>query len=367
MLSIPDRFNAAAHFVDPHARLRPDRVAIECGDERVTYGELVARVNRVGNALRGALGVRMEERVLLLLLDTPDFAACFFGAIKIGAVPVPVNTLLRPNDYQYLLNDSRARVAIVSQALLPQVEAIPRNNLPFLEHVIVIGDPAHGTHSFSELINAAPAELDPAPTHNDDAAFWLYSSGSTGPPKACVHLQHDMVVTSELYAKQTLRVAESDRFFSVAKLFFAYGLGNGLYFPLAVGGTSVLLPDRRIRQACSTSSSATVPRFFSLFLPTSLRCWRTRVPTAISISPVSATASPPASLSRQPSSSASSRASASRSSTPSAPPKPCTCSSPTARDSPVPAPAARSFPAWTPASSTTTAAPLPPATSATCI
>ncbi len=241
MFSIPDRFNAAAHFVDPHARLRPDRVAIECGDERVTYGELVARVNRVGNALRGALGVRMEERVLLLLLDTPDFAACFFGAIKVGAVPVPVNTLLRPNDYGYLLNDSRARVVIVSQALLPQVEAIPPDNLPFLEHVVAVGDPVHGTHSFSELIDAAPAELDPAPTHKDDAAFWLYSSGSTGPPKACVHLQHDMVVTSELYAKQVLRAVESDCFFSAAKLFFAYGLGNGLYFPLAVGGTSILL------------------------------------------------------------------------------------------------------------------------------
>ena len=242
MLSIPDRFNAAAHFVDPHARLRPDRVAIECGDLRVTYGELVASVHRVGNALRGALGVRMEERVLLLLLDTPEFAACFLGAIEIGAVPVPVNTLLRSNDYQYLLNDSRARVAIVSQALLPQVEAIPRNELPFLEHIVVIGDPAQGTHSFSELIDAAPSELDPAPTHKDDAAFWLYSSGSTGPPKACVHLQHDMVVTSELYARQILRVAENDRFFSAAKLFFAYGLGNGLYFPLAAGGTSILLP-----------------------------------------------------------------------------------------------------------------------------
>jgi benzoate-CoA ligase len=270
MLSIPDRLNAAAHFVDPHARLRPDRVAIECGDERVTYGELVARINRVGNFLRSALGVGMEERVLLLLLDTPDFAACFFGAIKIGAVPVPVNTLLRPNDYQYLLHDSRARVAIVSQALLPQVEAIPRNELPFLEHVVIVGDssnsvipsegegPSRGTpvsstdlscpqafrsqHSYADLISAQSSELDPAPTHKDDAAFWLYSSGSTGPPKACVHLQHDMVVTSELYARQILHVAESDRFFSVAKLFFAYGLGNGLYFPLAVGGTTILLP-----------------------------------------------------------------------------------------------------------------------------
>ena len=201
-------------------------------------------MNRVGNALRRALGVPAEERVLLLLLDTPDFAACFFGAIKIGAVPVPVNTLLKPADYEYLLNDSGARVAIVSEALLPRIAAIPRPRLPSLEHVVVVGPPIHGTHSFSELIGAEPAELDPAPTRQDDPAFWLYSSGSTGFPKGCVHLQHDMVVTSELYAKQILQISEHDRFFSVAKLFFAYGLGNGLYFPLAVGGASILLPGR---------------------------------------------------------------------------------------------------------------------------
>ena len=242
MLSIPDRFNAAAHFIDPHLLARPDKVAIECGDERVTYRELAARVHRVGNALRRALGVRIEERVLLLLLDTPDFVACFFGAIKIGAVAVPVNTLLKPHEYQYLLNDSRARVAIVSQALLPQIEQIRRDELPFLEHVVVVGESVRGVHSLSELANAQSAELDPAPTHKDDPAFWLYSSGSTGFPKGCVHLQHDMVVTAELYAKQILQATQGDRFFSVAKLFFAYGLGNGLYFPLAVGGASILLP-----------------------------------------------------------------------------------------------------------------------------
>src|SRR5512146_2956363 len=137
----PDFFNAAAYFIDRHPAERPEKTAVVCGGERVSYAELGRRVNQTGNALRQALGVRMEERILLLLQDTPAFAYSFFGAIKIGAVPVPVNTLLKPRDYEYLLNDSRARVAIVSQALLPQIEATPRGRLPFLEHIVVAGDP----------------------------------------------------------------------------------------------------------------------------------------------------------------------------------------------------------------------------------
>jgi len=217
-------------------------VAIECGDERVTYGKLVQEVNRVGWALREELDVRMEERVLLLLQDTPAFTYSFLGAIRIGAVAVPVNTLLKPSDYRYLLNDCRARVAIVSPGLLPTITAIPRHELLYLQHVIVTGDAPAGTRSLEEITTRAPEELSPAPTSKDDSAFWLYSSGSTGPPKGCVHLHHDMVVCSELYARGILKISEADRFFSVAKLFFAYGLGNALYFPLAVGGTSILWP-----------------------------------------------------------------------------------------------------------------------------
>ncbi len=240
---LPDEFNAAAYFVDRHmAEGREEKVAIECEDARVTYRQLYERVNRVGNGLR-KLGVRIEERVLLLLLDTPEFAASFFGAIKIGAVPVPVNTLLKPADYQYMLNNSRARVAIVSDSLYPQIHAIPKNQLRYLEHIIVVGgETPLGTLRFSELVERNSPELQPEPTSKDDAAFWLYSSGSTGFPKACVHLQHDMVVCSERYAKGMLGLTADDRCFSVAKLFFAYGLGNGLYFPLAVGATSILWP-----------------------------------------------------------------------------------------------------------------------------
>ncbi len=240
---LPDEFNAATHFIDRHIQEgRAEKIAIECGEVHLTYGQLFHRVNQVGNALK-RLGVRMEERVLLLLLDTPEFAMSFFGAIKIGAVPVPVNTLLKPGDYKYLLNNSRARVAIVSDSLLPLIEAIPRSELRFLETIIVVGNPGlAGDAAFEDLIRGGSSELEPAPTTKDDAAFWLYSSGSTGQPKACVHLQHDMMVSAERYAKAILKITPEDRFFSVAKLFFAYGLGNGLYFSLTVGATSILLP-----------------------------------------------------------------------------------------------------------------------------
>ncbi len=235
---LPDPFNAASYFIDRHlAEGRAAKVAIECEDQRVTYHELHENINRVGNALR-QLDVRIEERVALLLLDGPEFAACFFGAIKIGAVAVPINTLLKPADYEYVLNNCRARVLFVNEELYSQ---IPRRQLRYLAHIIVVGkESPPETRLFHDWIAAASTQLDAEPTSKDDAAFWLYSSGSTGFPKACVHLQHDMVVAAERYAKGILQMTERDRSFSVAKLFFAYGLGNALYFPLAVGGTAIL-------------------------------------------------------------------------------------------------------------------------------
>ena len=241
-IELPDDFNAAVYFVDRHIEEgRLGKTAIECGDRSVTYGELCARVNQAGNGLK-KLGVRMEERVFLLLPDVPEFAFSFFGAIKIGAVPVPVNTLLKPQDYRYLLNNSRARVAVVGEGLLPLVQAIPRGELRYLETILVQGEAPAGMVGLEDLMRGCSDELPAATTNKDDAAFWLYSSGSTGRPKACVHLQHDMIVSTERYAKAILKISGQDRSFSVAKLFFAYGLGNGLYFPLAVGGTSILLP-----------------------------------------------------------------------------------------------------------------------------
>jgi len=244
VISLPETFNVAAYFVDRNVlEGRGGKTAIECGDERVSYQQLLERTNRAGNALR-QLDVRPEERVVLLLEDGPEFLYCFFGAIKIGAVAVPTNTLLKPREYEYVLNDTRARVVLVSAALLPQLQLIPRERLRYLREIIVVGRPGPEHLCLGELMDAASAELEPEPTSKDDVAFWLYSSGSTGPSKGCVHLHHDMVVCSELYAKGVLQMHEADRCYSVARLFFAYGLGNAGYFPLGCGATTILAPAR---------------------------------------------------------------------------------------------------------------------------
>jgi benzoate-CoA ligase len=247
-LGVPATFNVATYFVDRHVQEgRGDHVAIECGDERITYQAMFERVNRFGSALRDRLGVRPEERVMLLLLDGPAFVYSFFGAIKIGAVPIPTNTLWKEADYRYVLTDSRAVALVVSEALLPRLGGIDRRQLPRLEHIIIVGDGRETEADplalgFDDLLSKGSPDLEAEPTSRDDAAFWLYSSGSTGAPKGCVHLHHDMVICAELFGKGVLGIRPADRCYSVAKLFFAYGLGNALIFPFAVGATSVLWP-----------------------------------------------------------------------------------------------------------------------------
>jgi benzoate-CoA ligase family protein len=246
VIDLPQLFNVATYFVDRNIREGSgESVAIECAPDRVTYRELFERTNRAGNALRN-LGVRPGERVLLLLLDSPEFLYCFFGAIKIGAVAIPVNTQAKPHDYEYMLNDSHAQIAIVSASLLPQLQAIPRQSLSHLRELILVGDNSNATNHpcLSDLMQSASPELTPAPTTKDDPAFWLYSSGSTGVPKGCVHLHHDMVVSTHHYARAILKITERDRCLSVARLFFAYGLGNAGYFPLSCGATTILSPAR---------------------------------------------------------------------------------------------------------------------------
>jgi benzoate-CoA ligase len=238
-----EAFNAATYFIDRHVTEgRGDAIAIECEENRVSYAALHEQVNRTGAALRTELGVRPEERVLLLMLDGPEMIAAFFGAIKIGAVPIPTNTMWTAADYEFVLRDSRAVVVMVSAPLYQRVAGVVPK-CPRVRHVVIAGgDGGEQTIAFDALVRGAAAALDAEPTSRDAPAFWLYSSGSTGHPKGCVHRQHDMVVCAERYACSVLGMTASDRCFSVAKLFFAYGLGNAMYFPLAVGATTILWP-----------------------------------------------------------------------------------------------------------------------------
>jgi benzoate-CoA ligase len=240
-------YNASAILDDNLIMGRENNIAIYYGDETYTYARLAGLANRTGNALK-ELGVEQENRVLMLLLDTPQFPATFFGAIKIGAVPIPVNTVLKPADYQYFLNDSRAKAVVVSGPLYKQIEAV-RCKCKHLKHVVVVdGDDAPGTIDWKSWVEAASPDLDPADTSPGEPAFWLYSSGSTGFPKGVVHLQHDIAFAAENYAQKVLNMTEDDICFSASKLFHAYGLGNNMTFPYSVGAASVLFPGRPLPQ-----------------------------------------------------------------------------------------------------------------------
>lgn len=237
-----DHYNATTDLLDGHLEQgRSHKVAIRTQAGDWTYADVAASANRAGNSFR-ELGVEVENRVLMAVLDSPEFAAAFFGTIKLGAVPVPVNTNLSSDEYAYLLNDSRAKIAVVSEPVADAFRKI-RYQTSYLRHLVVIGETASGELSFEEITRDAGEELSPADTTSDDSCFWLYSSGSTGRPKGVVHLQHDMRSCAEAYAKPVLGIDDSDITFSVSKLYFAYGLGNGLYFPFAAGATSVLLAE----------------------------------------------------------------------------------------------------------------------------
>ncbi len=212
----------------------------------LTYGELADGVRRLAAALLAA-GLRREERVLLLMHDCNDWPVAFLGAMYAGIVPVAVNTLLPADDYHYMLQHSRARAALVSNALLPVLREAMLKGGHEVEQVIVsrADDGLQpGEQAFTDFLPAVVPTTQAAATSPDDPGFWLYSSGSTGKPKGTVHTHANPYWTSELYGKGVLGITEDDVCFSAAKLFFAYGLGNALTFPLTVGATSVLLGGR---------------------------------------------------------------------------------------------------------------------------
>jgi benzoate-CoA ligase family protein len=218
---------------------RENRTAIFSAEAAWTFGELVRLASRVGNALR-KLGVERENRVALLLVDGPEFVASFYGAIAIGAVPVPLNTSLTPADYEFLLNHSRARVAIVGTTLAYLIEPIRSRCLQLQQVVLVGGLRPWPCLDWQAWTAEASSELALVEVSPDEPAFWLYSSGSTGRLKAVVHLHRAIPFTCRHYAQQVLELGESDLCFSAAKLFHAYGLGNGMNFPLFVGASTVL-------------------------------------------------------------------------------------------------------------------------------
>jgi benzoate-CoA ligase len=270
--AIPRDYNFAADILARNLNAgRAGKTAFIDDRGEYSYGALAERVERFGHVLR-ALGIRCEERILICLSDTIDWPTAFLGAINAGVVAVPVNTLMTADDYGFMLTDSRARLLVVSEELLPKFEKSIAGSR-HIEHVIVSGSAAHGHHRFDELLAAAESNAFTAPTTRDDMCFWLYTSGSTGKPKGAVHTHADLKLTDDLYAGPILGITENDVCYSVAKLFFAYGLGNALTFPMSAGATTVLLPARPtpdlvadILRKHRVTVFYAVPTFYAAFL-----------------------------------------------------------------------------------------------------
>src|ERR671912_186399 len=275
MIEIPEWYNASV-LVDRNLEAgRVDKVAIYCGDEQVTYGELTRRINRFGHALR-EMGLDREDRVLLMLNDTPSFPTAFFAAMRIGAVPIPVNTLLQPADYRFFVENSRARTVVCDQMHYETIRKALEGYDEEPVEVIVTNGRAEGVRILEDLLESGEDELAPVATHRDDPAFWLYSSGSTGKPKGAVHLHHDIIYTCETYARYVLEVSEDDICFSASKLFHAYGLGNNISFPYWAGASTVLFPGKPMPDAILGTAQRLNPTLF-FSVPTLYNASPTRV------------------------------------------------------------------------------------------
>jgi benzoate-CoA ligase len=239
----PMKYNAAVDLIERNLKAgRGAKTAFIDDAGNYSYADLDERVSRFANLVR-RLGIHPEQRILLCLHDTIDFPAAFLGAIKAGVVPVAVNTQLSADEFAFMLVDSRARAAVVSAPVLPAMTAALTEFSEPSFKLIVSGSDAK-ENSLVRLTAEMPAVSEAATTHPDEPCFWLYSSGSTGRPKGTVHIHSSLVQTAELYAIPVMCIAETDIVYSVAKLFFAYGLGNALTFPMAVGATSVLMAER---------------------------------------------------------------------------------------------------------------------------
>lgn len=258
-----DNRNAAVWFVDRHLEEgRADNIAFReaAGDKRsLTYGQLAQDSARVAGALDRA-NINREERAVMLMLDQLEFPSIFWGCLKAGVVAVPLNTLLATDVYETILNDARTSILFVSEALLPVVLPAAQN-ISSLRKIVVIGEAPDGTESFEVFMDGAiPAR--PVKAGDDECAFWLYSSGSTGQPKGVRHVHSALKSTADTYGAKVLGIVEEDTVFSVAKLFFAYGLGNAMTFPMSVGATAVLFQGRPTPDGVADILSAEKPTIF---------------------------------------------------------------------------------------------------------
>ena len=243
MSGAPGHYNAVVYLLDRNVdEGRGSKVVFKDPASEITYGELQKQTRRLANVLK-RLGVRREERVAMMMLDTVDFPIVFLGSIRAGIVPVPLNTLLTAEQYAYILSDCRARVLFISEALVPVVKEV-LGRMPDLQHIVVSGKDAHGHTLLKDELAKESDQFETVATHSDEPAFWLYSSGSTGMPKGVRHLHSNLEATAETYAKKVLGIRVDDVGLSAAKLFFAYGLGNALTFPMSVGATTILNPER---------------------------------------------------------------------------------------------------------------------------
>ncbi|MDX6695564.1 MAG: hypothetical protein QOF02_3167 [Blastocatellia bacterium] len=242
-IEFPEKFNMADYFLYHNLEEgREGKTCLRFNDEAHTYGETARMANRVGRALR-ELGVRQEERVLLVLPDCPEFVWTWFGASRIGAVITMVNPLLPAVDYKYYLEYTRARVAVIHESLLATF-AEAASDARHLRQVLVVGREHGDFLSFEQTVASLPEHVAAAETRRDDIAIWLFTSGSTGHPKGAVHLHHDLPYNTEVFAKRTIGVREDDLTVSVPKLFFGYATGTNLLFPFAVGGATALFSER---------------------------------------------------------------------------------------------------------------------------
>jgi benzoate-CoA ligase family protein len=258
---LPLQYNCV-DILEHNLAKRADKVALYSSEREMTFRQVSAEVNQVANALRKT-GCRIGDYVAILSLDVPEWVTSFFGVMKVGSVAVGMSTTLTPPEYAYMLDDSRARVLVVHESLLPQIEEI-RADRQFLEHIVVIGRPSRDSDlAYADWIRGESGECRTAPTHQDDFCTLNYTSGTTGRPKGIQHAHKDMPISSQLYTVNTLGLNENDRTFAVARLFFTYGLGVNLFSPWHIGASTVLCskPPR-----VATNVLETIERFRPTFL-----------------------------------------------------------------------------------------------------